>query len=111
MLFSDRDDAGRQLARRLLELSLHDPVVLGLPRGGVAVGFQIARKLSAPLDVVLVRKIGAPFHEELAIGAIADSGDEDIITDAGLVADMSISADYIAQARSTALREIERRRH
>jgi len=111
MLFGDRHDAGRQLARRLLAVQRENPVVLALPRGGVAVGFEIARAMAAPLDLVLVRKIGAPFHEELAIGAIADSDDGELVTDAGLVADMGVSVDYIEQAKSTALREIERRRH
>jgi putative phosphoribosyl transferase len=111
MLFNDRRDAGRQLADRLLHLKQESPVVLALPRGGVPVGFEIARALAAPLDLVLVRKIGAPFHEELAVGAIADGQDPLLVTGAGIVADMSISADYLERARLSALGEIERRRH
>jgi putative phosphoribosyl transferase len=111
MLFSDRHDAGRRLADRLLHLKQENPVVLALPRGGVPVGFEIARALAAPLDLVLVRKIGAPFHEELAVGAVADGEDPLLVTDPGIVADMSISADYLERARLSALGEIERRRH
>jgi len=73
-IFRDRADAGRQLAERLPHLREAEPVVLALPRGGVPVGYEIARELGAPLDVFLVRKIGAPGHRELGIGAIAQSG-------------------------------------
>src|SRR5215207_1675111 len=73
-IFRDRADAGRQLAERLLHLREAEPVVLALPRGGVPVGYEIARELEAPLDVFLVRKIGAPGHRELGIGAIAQGG-------------------------------------
>jgi putative phosphoribosyl transferase len=110
MLFSGRNDAGRQLGEQLLALKETDPVVLALPRGGVPVGFEIARILGAPLDIVLVRKIGAPFEEELAIGAVVDGDDPELVTDAGLIAELKIPAVYLATAKSAALREIERRR-
>jgi predicted phosphoribosyltransferase len=73
-IFRDRRDAGRQLADRLLDLREAEPIVLALPRGGVPVGYEIARELEAPLDVFLVRKIGAPGHRELGIGAVAQGG-------------------------------------
>ena len=66
MQFIDRHDAGRRLAHRLLALKEENPVVLALPRGGVPVAFEIARALAAPVDLVLVRKIGAPIEAELA---------------------------------------------
>jgi predicted phosphoribosyltransferase len=73
--FRDRADAGRQLAQKLLHYSnRNDVLVLALPRGGVPVAFEVARVLSAPLDVFLVRKLGLPGHEELAMGAIATGG-------------------------------------
>jgi predicted phosphoribosyltransferase len=72
--FADRRDAGSQLAGRLRELALEQPVVLGLPRGGVVVGAEVAAALDAPLDVVVVRKVGAPGRPELAIGAVAEGG-------------------------------------
>jgi predicted phosphoribosyltransferase len=74
MRFQDRADAGRQLAERVQQLGLDDPVVLGLPRGGVVVAAEVARALDAPLDVVVARKVGAPGHEEYGIGAVAEGG-------------------------------------
>jgi putative phosphoribosyl transferase len=72
MLFHDRAEAGRELARHLSDYANHDDViVLALPRGGVPVGFEVARALHAPLDVFIVRKLGVPGHEELAMGALA----------------------------------------
>jgi hypothetical protein len=74
-LFADRADAGQQLAGRLLRYKDERPVVLGLPRGGVPVAYEIARALDAPLDVIVVRKLRAPDQPELGIGAIVD-GDQ-----------------------------------
>jgi predicted phosphoribosyltransferase len=79
MLFTDRQDAGRQLAERLLTLKENSSVVLAVPRGGVPVAFEIACALRAPLDLVLVRKIGSPNDEELAVGAIADGDDPELV--------------------------------
>lgn len=75
-LFKDRKDAGRQLAQALLDnyTNRSDVLVLALPRGGVPVAFEVARALRAPLDIFLVRKLGVPGHEELAMGAIASGG-------------------------------------
>jgi predicted phosphoribosyltransferase len=72
--FRDRRDAGRQLGERLSQLQAEHPIVLGLARGGVPVAFEVARALASPLDVLVVRKLGVPFHTELAFGAI---GEED----------------------------------
>ena len=73
--FRDRHDAGRRLADALARRApLHAPVILALPRGGVPVGWEVARALRAPLDVMVVRKLGVPGHEELAMGAIASGG-------------------------------------
>jgi putative phosphoribosyl transferase len=110
MQFADRREAGMRLAERLLPLAEAAPVVLALPRGGVPVGFEIARALKAPLDVLLVRKIGAPHHEELAVGAVADGEHPELVTDSRLVDELGISPEYLEAARSAALREIERRR-
>ncbi|MFG2136478.1 phosphoribosyltransferase family protein [Streptomyces sp. NPDC048650] len=83
MLLTDRTDAGRRLADALRHLAGEDPVVLGLPRGGVPVAFEVARALHAPLDVIVVRKLGVPYHRELAFGAIGEGGvrviSEDIV--------------------------------
>jgi len=74
VVFKDRTDAGRQLAQRLEFLRGQDVVILGLPRGGVPVGFEVARALGAPLDVIVVRKLGVPYQPELAMGAIGEGG-------------------------------------
>jgi putative phosphoribosyl transferase len=88
MNFIDRADAGRRLAERLAYLRGSDVVVLALPRGGVPVGYEVARALGAPLDVILVRKLGVPFQPELGMGAIAEGGvrvlNEDVVRDAGV---------------------------
>lgn len=75
MLYQDRHDGGRQLAKRLAKYANHDDVlVLALPRGGVPVAYEVAEALHAPLDIFLVRKLGVPGHQELAMGAIASGG-------------------------------------
>ncbi|MDQ4102429.1 MAG: phosphoribosyltransferase, partial [Actinomycetota bacterium] len=73
-MFVDRADAGRQLGQRLLHLRGLDAVILGLPRGGIVVAAEVARALDAPLDVILVRKLGVPAQPELAMGAIGEGG-------------------------------------
>jgi putative phosphoribosyl transferase len=87
--FRDRFDAGRILAQKLSKYAGRDDVlVFGLPRGGVPVAFEVAKALGAPLDVFIVRKLGLPFHEELAMGAIASGGvrviDEDLVRQFGI---------------------------
>ncbi|RUQ35032.1 phosphoribosyltransferase family protein, partial [Micrococcus sp. HSID17227] len=74
MQFTDRTDAGRRLAVALRHLGRRDPVVLGLPRGGVPVAYEVAQALGAPLDVIVVRKLGVPYHPELGFGAIGEGG-------------------------------------
>ena len=74
MVFADRDDAGRRLAARLGHLRGEPVVVLGLPRGGVPVAFQVAQALGAPLDVIVVRKLGVPIQPELGMGAVGEDG-------------------------------------
>jgi putative phosphoribosyl transferase len=110
MMFSDRRDAGRLLAARLLAFRADNPVILALPRGGVPVAYEIAHALAAPLDLVLVRKIGAPRQPEYAIGAIADGPVPELVTDAAAIDALDIPAPYLASAKATALAEIERRR-
>jgi len=88
--FRDRAHAGRLLAERLRGFAGRPTIVLALPRGGVPVGFEVARRLDAPLDVFVVRKLGVPGHEELAMGAIATGGvrmmNDDVIALAGVSA-------------------------
>jgi putative phosphoribosyl transferase len=110
LIFADRIEAGTLLAERVAALRLADPLVLALPRGGVPVGAEIARRLGAPLDVAFVRKLGAPHEPELAIGAVADGPSPEIVLNARVVEALQLGADYIeAQARRERA-VIERRR-
>ncbi|MFD6278764.1 phosphoribosyltransferase family protein [Streptomyces sp. NPDC060209] len=88
MLFTDRTDAGRRLAVALRHLERRDPVVLGLPRGGVPVAYEVAQALGSPLDVIVVRKLGVPYHPELGFGAIGEGGvrviSDEIVRHAGV---------------------------
>src|SRR5579863_10111267 len=99
MIFRDRKDAGARLAALLLHLKGRHPVVLALPRGGVAVGSEIARRLGAPLDLVLVRKIGVPWQPELALGALADCGGgaPEIFIDERMQESLSIPQTYVRE--------------
>lgn len=74
MPFPDRHAAGRRLADELQRFAAHDPIVLALPRGGVPVAYEVAKRLQAPLDVLIVRKLGTPTHPEIAMGALASGG-------------------------------------
>jgi predicted phosphoribosyltransferase len=108
MLFQDRSDAGRQLAARLTHYAGRgDVLVLALPRGGVPVGYEVAESLGAPLDVFLVRKLGTPGHEELAMGAIA-SGGVRVLNDQ-VVRMLRPSEEVIARVEAEERRELERR--
>jgi putative phosphoribosyl transferase len=109
-LFDDRHDAGCQLAGALRHLQDEHPVVLALPRGGVPVAFEVARALDAPLDILLVRKIGVPGHEELALGAIIDGANPQMVLNEEVLDLVPVDAGYIAAARQRQLAEIERRR-
>ena len=109
-MFRDRNDAGRQLAGRLTSFRGGDPVVLALPRGGVPIGAEIARAIDAPLDIVLVRKIGVPFQPELALGAIVDGEEPELLIDDQLMTLLAIPQRYVEEQRRRQLKEIERRR-
>lgn len=94
MIYKDRIDAGKQLARALQEYA-NDPdtIIIALPRGGVVVGYEVAEALNLPLDIVCPRKIGAPFNEEFAIGAITETG-EGIISKE-LIQELQVSDEYL----------------
>lgn len=110
MKFADRSDAGRRLAAVLAHLKERQPLVLALPRGGVAVGLEIAQALDAPLDIVLVRKIGVPWQPELALGAVTDGASPETFIDRNLARALDIGEDYIQEETAHQLKEIERRR-
>ena len=110
MSFVDRQDAGRQLAAALSRFKDQSPVVLALPRGGVPVGFEIAARLRAPLDIVLVRKIGHPHSPELAVGAIAEGDRLETFIDVNAVADLGVSQSYLDAEIARQSRKITHRR-
>jgi putative phosphoribosyl transferase len=110
MRFVDRTEAGRQLAQRLAAMHPVDPVVLALPRGGVPVGAEIARALHAPLDLLLVRKIGVPWQPELAVAAVIDGEQPDLVVDETIQCEAGIPQEYIDKQAQQQLLEIERRR-
>jgi predicted phosphoribosyltransferase len=106
--FRDRVDAGRQLAARLTRYANRkDVIVLGLPRGGVPVAFEVARELNAPMDVFLVRKLGVPGHEELAMGAIATGGV--MVLNEDVVKHLRIPHELIDEVAARERKELERR--
>lgn len=107
MTFADRVDAGRRLAQRLQHLRDQDVVVLGLPRGGVPVAFEVASALRAPLDVIVVRKLGLPFQPELAMGAIGEGGYE--VLDRGLIARTGVTPRQVQLVEDRERAELEDR--
>ena len=109
-IFADRRDAGRKLAARLAGFSGAQPLVLALPRGGVPVAFEVARGLQAPLDLVMVRKIGAPGMEEFGIGAVVDGHDPQLVLDEQHVRLVRPPRGYVDAEVRRQLEEIERRR-
>jgi putative phosphoribosyl transferase len=110
LIFADRAEAGRLLAERLAAMKLQHPLVLALPRGGVPVGAVISKVLGAPLDIVFVRKIGAPDQPELAIGAVADGSEPEVVLNTELVETLGLGEDYVTAAAARELATIERRR-
>lgn len=109
-IFIDRRDAGHQLAEAARRFAAEQPIVLGLPRGGVPVAYEVADELDAPLDVILVRKIGAPGHPELGLGAVVDGAEPQVVLTPAVVEMVAPSADYIREEVERQLEEIARRR-
>lgn len=109
-LFTDRDEAGRLLGQRLLALSLDEPVVLALPRGGVPVGAAVAEALQAPLDLLMVRKIGAPGQPELAVASVVDGAAARLVVDEKMLHRCGADLAYVQSRAAQELKEIERRR-
>jgi predicted phosphoribosyltransferase len=106
--FTDRRAAGRLLAQELLDYAdRSDVLIIALPRGGVPVGYEIATRLGAPLDVLVVRKIGTPWNEELAIGAVASGGT--LMLDNTLISELRIGKAELDRIIAAEMRELERR--
>ena len=110
MPFIDRTDAGRQLAKALTAYKTQSPVILALPRGGVPVAAEIATALDAPLDLILVRKIGVPFQPELAMGAVVDGSEPVTVRNEDVIGLTGVSEQEFNATRDQQLAEIERRR-
>jgi putative phosphoribosyl transferase len=110
MSFANRREAGRKLAAALADYRDEDAVVLALPRGGVPVAAEIAAALHAPLDLVLVRKIGVPFQPELAMGAVVDGGHPLVVRNEDIIATTGVSETEFKAVCTRELAEIERRR-
>jgi putative phosphoribosyl transferase len=110
LIFADRRDAGVALGQKLLHLKEKDPAVFALARGGIPVGFEISVALGAPLDAVLVRKIGAPHQEELAIGAVLDGPNPEVILNHAIIESLDVPANYVKRIIERELAEIARRK-
>jgi putative phosphoribosyl transferase len=109
-MFRDRQEAAERLAKRLLYLQGRAPVVLALPRGGVPIGVEVARVLAAPLDLLLVRKIGTPGRPELALGAVVDGERMDFVVNEDVREALGLSLEFVEQQAEDQVAEIERRR-
>src|SRR5260221_12951720 len=107
-MFTDRNEAGRQLAEKLLKYERKSPLIVALPRGGVAVGFPIAQILHAPLEVIIARKLGEPRNPEFGIGAVAE--DDVVFWDADMLELLQISRQELESIKALELRELERRK-
>jgi len=110
MPFRDRSDAGRKLAKALVGYKNQQPVILALPRGGVPVAAEVAATLKAPLDLIIVRKIGVPFQPELAMGAVVDGGAPIIVRNEDVIQIAHIDQSKFKAICDSELAEIERRR-
>jgi len=108
--FRDRREAGQRLSAALRRFAPADPVVLALPRGGVPVAFEVADALGAELDLLFVRKIGAPGYEELGIGAIVDGAHPQLVLNEDVMRQLAPSPEYLRAELRRQLAEIERRR-
>lgn len=108
--FQDRKDAGRRLVPLLQHLSLDRPAVFALPRGGVPVAAEVARALEVPLDLILVRKIGAPGNDELALGALAEGRGGEAVVNDDIWRATRTTPEYFAKAKAAQEEELERRR-
>lgn len=109
-MFENRREAGRALAQALIGYAGQKPLIYALPRGGAPVAAEIAQRFDAPLDLILVRKLGAPHQPELAIGAVVDGADPTLILHDDIARHLRVSEKYIITAKDEALTEIYRRR-
>jgi putative phosphoribosyl transferase len=109
MMFKNRSAAGKQLAKQLLVYKSEQPLVLALPRGGVPVAYEVAVALAAPLDVLVVRKLGAPGQPELGIGAVVDGDHPQSVLNEDVMSALHVSDAYLDRVVALELQEIRRR--
>ena len=110
MIYENRSDAGKRLARELADYKSQDPLILALPRGGLPVAAEIARALNAPLDLILVRKLGVPGEPELAMGAVIDGAEPYVVRNEDVLSFLPMSEEEFKRVCDRELAEIERRR-
>lgn len=108
MFFEDRKDAGKKLAEVLQKLQIDSPIILGLPRGGVVVAAEVAKAFHARPDLLIVRKIGAPFNEELAIGALVEGEPQTLYLNHDLISVLKIAKEHIEAEKEKQRTEIAR---
>ena len=108
--FSTREEAGRQLAEKLVAMKIDNPLVLALPRGGVPIACEVAKALKAPLDLILVRKIGVPWQPELAAAAVVDGDHPDLVLNNSVMSMVGLHRADIEKQMKQQLAEIDRRR-
>lgn len=109
MIFRNRREAGQLLAQRLIQYRDEHPIVLGMPRGGVEVAYEVARQLGAPLDIIVARKLGAPRQLELAIGAVVDGDHPTAVLNQDMIEALGVSRGYLDAIVTQELAEIGRR--
>lgn len=109
-IYADRTEAGRQLAQIIADKNYEDPIVLALPRGGVPIAFEVAQAIDAPMDLVLVRKIGTPGQPELALGAVVDGQTPQCVVNEDIKKRAHISDAELERAKQRQIEEIDRRR-
>jgi len=108
-MFHDRKEAGQRLAEELLRYKHEHPVIIALPRGGVPVAFEVAKKLHAPLDIVIVRKLGAPDQKELAIGALVEGKKPLVFLNNYIMTSLRVSESYLKEEITIETEEMRRR--
>jgi len=110
-MFKDRAEAGKKLAEKLKELEpFENSIILALPRGGVPVAYEVAKRLNIPLDVIIVRKLGAPLNEEFAIGSLVESNPERVILNEDAIYKLGIEKKYIDEVVSKERNELHRQK-
>ena len=109
-MFANRTEAGKQLATQLLKLQLPNPTVLALPRGGVPVAAEIAKALAAPLDVLVVRKVGAPHNLEIAVAALVDGDPPDVVLNREMIEAHELADEDLAALIARERPELERQK-